>query len=193
MKIGIDFDNTIVCYDQAFYQAALEKGLLREEFFSPKKIRCALKNYLKPDVWTELQGSVYGPYIRFAKLFPEVETFFKCCFSKGISLYVISHKTARPFKGPAYSLRSAAKKWISQYPFFSYAEIFFESTIEKKIKRINSLECDVFIDDLTQVLLRDDFPKKVQRILFDPDKLCPANASYQQASSWVQILEILKI
>ena len=28
MLIGIDFDNTIVCYDRVFHKAALEKGLI---------------------------------------------------------------------------------------------------------------------------------------------------------------------
>ena len=27
MMIGIDFDNTIVCYDKAFYLAAIEKNI----------------------------------------------------------------------------------------------------------------------------------------------------------------------
>jgi len=27
IKVGIDFDNTIVCYDNVFYYAALEKEL----------------------------------------------------------------------------------------------------------------------------------------------------------------------
>ena len=28
MRIGIDFDNTIACYDGVFHQAALERGLI---------------------------------------------------------------------------------------------------------------------------------------------------------------------
>ena len=31
MHIGIDFDNTIVCYDKVFHKVAIEKGLIPED------------------------------------------------------------------------------------------------------------------------------------------------------------------
>jgi hypothetical protein len=30
MRIGLDFDNTIACYDGVFHAAALERGLIPE-------------------------------------------------------------------------------------------------------------------------------------------------------------------
>jgi len=28
MRIGVDFDNTVICYDKVFHAAAVEKGLI---------------------------------------------------------------------------------------------------------------------------------------------------------------------
>ena len=36
MHIGIDFDNTIVCYGKVFHKVAVEKGLIPEDM-SPSK------------------------------------------------------------------------------------------------------------------------------------------------------------
>ena len=43
-KIGIDFDNTIVDYDLAFYLAALEKKLIPEKTPKTKK---SVRDYLR--------------------------------------------------------------------------------------------------------------------------------------------------
>lgn len=191
MKIGIDLDNTIICYDQAFYQAARDLGLLG--FSNIQQARYELRQQLHPDVWTELQGSVYGPYIRFAFPFPQVDLFFKRCASKHIFLYIVSHKTLQPCRGPAYNLREAAKQWIMRHPFLANTEVFFESTMKDKVKKIEALGCDIFIDDLEHLLLRKDFPSVTRKILFDPQGLHESHPAYEKASSWTNILEMLDI
>ena len=61
MRIGIDFDNTIACYDGVFHAAAVARGLIPAEIPTDKT---SVRNHLRaigrePD-WTELQGYVYG-------------------------------------------------------------------------------------------------------------------------------------
>ena len=62
MKIlGIDFDNTIVKYDNLFHKIALEKGLIDTSAGKRKKeIRDYLRSRNKGGEFTLLQGEVYG-------------------------------------------------------------------------------------------------------------------------------------
>ncbi len=62
MLVGVDFDNTIVCYDRLFHKAALEKGLIPPELPASKgQVRDYMRANGAEDAWTELQGYVYGP------------------------------------------------------------------------------------------------------------------------------------
>jgi len=68
MIIGIDFDNTIVCYDRLFHKLALKRGLIPKSCPRVKeKIRDFLRKSGKEGDWTELQGRAYGPDILKAK------------------------------------------------------------------------------------------------------------------------------
>src|SRR4029453_7135915 len=62
MLLGIDFDNTLVTYDQLFRVVALAGGLIDPDFAGTKQeIRDRIR--LLPDgelAWQRLQGFVYG-------------------------------------------------------------------------------------------------------------------------------------
>ena len=61
MRIGIDFDNTIACYDGVFHAAALERGLIPAQLGRDKNsVRDYLNGAGRADDFTELQGYVYG-------------------------------------------------------------------------------------------------------------------------------------
>ena len=65
IRVGIDFDNTIVDYDDVFLTAARARGFVGEGFQGGKDVvREALR--LQPDgenAWRSLQGDVYGKRI----------------------------------------------------------------------------------------------------------------------------------
>lgn len=192
MRIGIDFDNTIVRYDEAFHAAALEKKLI------PPSTPCsknAVRNYLRKigneAAWTELQGYIYGARMDLASSYPGVNQFFSFCRSKNISVFIISHKTKRPFLGPAHDLHDAASNWLKSQNFSWTPPIFFELTLQEKLQRIHKQECTVFIDDLPELLKERDFPSGVRKILFDPYSLQPEENTFESVSSWEQISEIL--
>ena len=109
MRIGVDFDNTIVCCDPLFHRAAQEKNLIPSGVGAAKS---AVRNYLrqqgKEPAWTELQGYVYGHLLNEAKPFSGVLDFFIACADKGIAVSIVSHKTKRPFLGEPYDLHGAA-------------------------------------------------------------------------------------
>lgn len=176
MRVGIDFDNTIVCYDQLFHKVAVERDLI-----SPALVvnKVAVRDFLRiagqEDRWTEMQGYVYGDRMDEALAYPDVIDTIAYMQKQGHEVFVVSHKTKHPFMGPKYDLHQAARSWISNHlthdgsPLLSDQNLFFELTKEDKIARIGSLGCDVFIDDLPEILLAPKFPTGVNKILFDSE------------------------
>ena len=176
MRIGIDFDNTIVSYDSVFHAVAVERSLLRTDV-QPRKlaVRDHLRALGREDEWTEMQGHVYGTRMEDAEAFPGVIDFVRRATARGHSVAVISHKTRVPFMGPPHDLHAAARGWIESKlrngrgPLVPDDLVFFEPTKAEKLARVAAAACDVFIDDLPEILLAPEFPAGVSRFLFDPD------------------------
>jgi hypothetical protein len=174
--IGMDLDNTLVCYDELFHLAACEEGLIGPSVPRNKeKIRDAIR--LLPDGqrrWTRLQALVYGPRIHAATLFEGAGVFLRHCAGSRIQIRIVSHKTRfATLDGRRVDLRRPALQWLETKGFFSDfglspGDVFFESTRAEKIQRIQALRCTHFIDDLTQVFTQDAFPRETQKLLFAP-------------------------
>lgn len=175
--VGIDFDNTLIDYDEVMYQVALEQNLIPIHL---KKSKTEIRNYIKnlsdgELKWRQLQAVVYSEKIKEAKLQKGVKDFFSFCKEKNIPLFIVSHKTVYSnLCGQGNNLRDAALGWMEQHhffddnSFFSKEKVFFESTREEKIARIKALGCTHFIDDLEEVFKSRYFPKEVTGVLFDP-------------------------
>ena len=197
LSIGIDFDNTIVCFDDLFYKAALNKGLIPPTVSNVKDhVRDYLRKLGKEDAWTELQGTVYGHLIKEASVFPGVSDFILQCKRNDVPVSIISHKTARPFLGHPYDLHAAALSWLEQNEFFSTlglpkSRVFLELTKNAKMERIAKEGCTYFIDDLPEFLLDPAFPIGVQRILFDPQNKHPTPDTLSHRHSWKEISQTL--
>ena len=64
MKIGIDFDNTIACYDNSFYEVALkEKWINSSTKPNKQSVKQSMHRKKMFDEFTILQGLVYGKEI----------------------------------------------------------------------------------------------------------------------------------
>ncbi len=171
--IGIDFDNTIVSYDEVCYELALEQGLIPKELAHTKNaVRDYLRQQGKEQRWTEFQGHLYGPGIVKALPFPGVLEFINECKRRKINVYVISHKTKYPFLGPKHDLHDHARRWLEKQGLSSNNDhqqmIFLELTQDEKINRIKNLGCSHFIDDLPEIFEHRLFPGDVEKILFNP-------------------------
>src|SRR5438105_2372805 len=94
-RIGVDFDNTIVGYDQVFLAAAIGERLLPGDFVGNKQaIRDAIR--LRGDgelAWQRLQGTVYGRGIAEAMMLAGADRFLRRCRAARHEVLVISHKT----------------------------------------------------------------------------------------------------
>lgn len=197
MIIGVDFDNTIVCYDRIFHSIAFEKSLIPENLPVNKgSVRDYLRQQNKEEVWTELQGYVYGARMLEADPFPEVYDFFAECREKNVSIFIISHRTRYPFLGEKYDLHQSAYFWLKKYGFLSKTNgllssdrVFFELTKSAKLERIGAAKCDYFIDDLPEFLNEPEFPTTTKKILFDPNNQ-HSEKDLMRISSWQQAREI---
>ena len=72
----------------------------------------------------------------------------------------------RPARGFLAARGLVGEKARSQIP---PANVFFELTKEAKVARVAAVRCDVFVDDLPEILAMSGFPEGMRRILFDPD------------------------
>lgn len=200
LRIGIDFDNTIICYDRVFHKIALEWGVIPEDLPVGKdNVRDYLRSKNNEDAWTQMQGYVYGNRLNDAEAFPNVWQFFKQCSENNISVYIVSHKTKTPYQGKPYDLHKATLEWLESECIFDDKglgfprdNVFLELSKESKAMRITTLECDYFIDDLPEFLEMDCFPKKVFPILFDPKKKY-SNKSLQKKYSWEEIIDFFQL
>ena len=199
MLVGVDFDNTIVCYDQVFHRVAVEWGLIPAEVPVAKgSIRDYLRQRGKEEAWIELQGYVYGVRMRDALPFPGVLGFFTRCKRHDIAVCVISHRTRHPFRGPSCDLHQAGHEWLEQHGFYdpsgislSPHQVHFELTKGEKLDRIAGAGCTHFIDDLPEFLAVPEFPAGVQRILFDPNHCHAAEGRFHRAASWTEISQFI--
>jgi hypothetical protein len=195
LRIGIDFDNTIISYDDVFRAAAAAGGLVAAGFSGNKQaVRDAIR--LLPDgelAWQRLQGQVYGKGIGGATVVAGVATFLRRCRAEGCAVMVVSHKTEYGHFDPdRVNLRNAALDWMAGQRLLggddgvAGADVYFESTRADKLRRIAALSLTHFIDDLEEVLSDPEFPPNVERILF-ADAAQPASLSYISCSTWRDI------
>jgi hypothetical protein len=174
MRVGIDFDNTLVCYDDVFLKAALESQLLSRQFSGNKQeVRDQIRLDAGEAAWTKLQAEVYGRRMSEARMIEGAAEFVAACRNSGAPVHIISHKTQYAAADPGGAdLHQVALAWMEASGFFrkdglglKRDDIFFEPTREAKCRRIAALGCTHFIDDLEEVFNEPSFPVGVQSYL----------------------------
>jgi hypothetical protein len=192
MRIGIDLDNTIVCYDGVFHKVALERRLIPSALPTTKN---AVRDYLndsgRKDAFTELQGHVYGTRMDLAAPYAGAREFIVAGGAAGHQLFIVSHKTKNPMLGPRHDLHAAALHFLEARQLvgkgaISASNVFLEPTREGKVARVADLNCQVFIDDLPEVLSSPGFPAGLRAILFDPEGTFNGDA-FEAYRDWARI------
>jgi len=198
MRIGLDFDNTIVCYDQAI-------ALLAEELFElPEEVprtKLGVRDHLRAEgrelEWTAFQGELYGPGMRYAQPFKgAVETMIQLV-TAGYELVIVSHRSRRPYAGEPHDLHAAARNWVAEVlqsdGLFTEDNgyVYFLETRREKVTHIAELGCTAFLDDLPEVLEDPGFPASATGILFDPSGSTSAVKSQRCISAWHELRAIL--
>ena len=195
--IGVDFDNTIISYDELMYKTARDYNLI--PFKCPKKkkeIRKMIRALPDGEIsWQKLQATVYGSQIKHARLFDGVSLFFKTCKKTRTPVFIVSHKTEYAAQNnEGVNLREAALDWMRQHQFFdpegldlSKEQVYFESTRKQKISRIKQLNCTHFIDDLIETFTDTAFPEDIKKILFSSSAEDVLLSNGKVADSWQEI------
>ncbi|CBN55129.1 MULTISPECIES: hypothetical protein [Kamptonema] len=197
--IGVDFDNTIVTYDDLMYKIAVEKGWISSEVSKSKKqIRDTIRQLPDGEIeWQKLQAIAYGSQMDEARLIDGVKEFFNLCKQHKIQTYIVSHKTEYAnYDETQTNLRTAAIKWMGKNNFFSsiglglsQEQVFFASTRIGKIDKIKKLKCTDFIDDLEETFIEESFPESVNKILYAPHQQHSGKLQLKIVSRWQQINE----
>ncbi len=200
ITLGVDFDNTIVGYDRLFHRVALDLGVIPPELPATKNaVRDHLNRQGNKAVFTEMQGTVYGARMAEAEECPGAKATLADLVRAGITIFIISHKTRTPLRGPPHDLHAAARGWLEVQGFFDASrvglrreQVFFEPTKEAKLARIASCGCTHFVDDLPEILTHPAFPKSVTRILYDPSAQPSPSGINLRLAAWPQLPTLLK-
>src|SRR5882672_10631022 len=197
MKLGIDFDNTIACYDEAMHRRALERGLIEPGVpRNKKRIRDAIRSLEDGESkWRGLQVFCYGPGMPDARPMPGVKEFLTACKVRGVAVWVVSHKTEEAnFGAPHVKLREAALRWLHDEGFLDSAafgigqdRVFFEQTRGAKVERVRMLGLTHFVDDLEETFLEQSFPSHVKQILLSAVPVADARGSWRSFAGWAEI------
>ena len=199
--IGVDFDNTLVSYDQLLCSLAAQRGLIPPgSAWGKRRVRDELRARPGGDeIWQELQAAIYGPCMHGARLLPGVAAFVARCHGEGSQVHIVSHKTRYAAKDPGgCDLRGAALAWMEANRFFAAHglglkrdQVHFTATREQKVARIADLGCALFIDDLWETFAEPGFPAGVRRILFDPQGDHQPAEGVETAMDWQEIHELV--
>ena len=197
--VGLDFDNTLVTYDDLFHRLARERHLIDASVPPVKRhVRDVVRRRADGErAWQQLQADAYGPLMAGASIIPGVAQFLMACRARNLRVYIISHRTERAsLDRTGTDLRAAAFAWMQANGFFDPAglglaedRIFFESTRATKVSRIGEVGCTHFVDDLEEVFADPDFPPSVERILFSESIEAAGGLPYSVCRDWPAIEE----
>ena len=196
-KIGIDFDNTLISYDKLFKKVALEKELIPNDFPESKNlIRNFLREKDQENIFTIIQGEVYGKRIFEALEAEGMSDALKFIKKRGFEIFIVSHKTKIPYSGPKYDLHKAAISWLEANFFFEVnginiprENVYFEVSKEKKIKRLEKLRCNYFIDDLPEIL--NMINSNIKKILYNPKENNLIKSDYIIMKNWSDLKNLI--
>ena len=191
--LGLDFDNTLVNYDDLFYDIAREKKLIGEKTPRDKIIiRDILRANSLEEEFTKIQGEVYGRRIEEARPTNDMLRNLVSLKERGLELTIISHKTRYPYKGPKYDLHKSALRWMEKNNFFDVnglgiqkEDVHFEETKEQKVGKIIELGCTYFVDDLEDIIIKM-IPRNIKTYLYNEKEV------HKNSKNWNNIAKDIK-
>jgi hypothetical protein len=172
-RIGLDLDNTVIDYTEAYPVIARNLGL-PDSCRDRNQIRDLLRVSPPNDFeWQEFQALLYTDGLDYAQPALGLEQFLGECSRRGVRVSIVSHKTPRtPDMFGAHDLHAPAMKWLVTHDvvpqFVTASDVYFCPTRAVKIQTINDVEAEVFVDDLSEVLTDPRLPSTLVRWHFVP-------------------------
>ena len=197
-RIGLDLDNTVIDYAPAYRAVAREMGL-PPELVDRESIRESLRKSEEDDEeWQRFQAHLYTDGIAYAKPAPGLLEFLRLCDSIGVNVVIISHKTeTTPERFGSRDLRVPAAEWLDTQgivpKYIQPDDVFFCADRAEKVRAIVAARCDVFVDDLIEVLEDADMPIGITRFHYqvgansisaEPESI--VDADFLSLTSWLK-------
>ena len=142
LRIGLDFDNTLIDYSDVFAKVFVTESARRDitpsELPTGKQaVKQAAIKLAGETFWMSIQGLAYGRGIIDGKLSSGVADFLHTARTERAEIYIVSHKTEYGhFDNSKTNLRTAARDWMEAQGFFDPdgfdlhpSQLFFEGTL----------------------------------------------------------------
>lgn len=189
-SIGIDLDNTLVCYDTLFHRLACEYGLIPLTLLPHKQcVRDYIRQHSGDSAWQRLQALAYDERMGEACLFPYALNVLQRWKEQGHQLAIVSHKTRTSSYAPEGNLHTAALRFLDAagvLTCISREHIYFLPDRAEKIATIRRLRCSVFIDDLPEVFMDRTFPSTTHKVLLNAHSLAGLD-SVLLCRNWAEV------
>ena len=197
-RIGIDLDNTIVDYSLAY------KVIGRQFEFETELVdRESIRNHLRlqgDDIeWQRFQSILYTEGLISAQPANGVREFIELCRISLIEVFIVSHKTIQtPKLFGARNLRQPAVEWLEEHLLVSNLvdsdHLHFCSTQSEKVCTINELGCELFVDDLLEVLMNPELSSEICKVLYVgestknvPDRENVVSMNFDDLRHWLEL------
>jgi hypothetical protein len=195
--IGLDFDNTIACYDTVFHTAAVDAGMVTNDWSGSRQaLRRCIREIHGDRAWSMLQARAYGPGLRRADAFPGAVDCIRFLLQRGHDVAIVSHKSRVAAADPSADLHLHAWQWLERHGLLATPprgvrreRVFFEQTRDEKVARIIELQCSHFVDDLPEVFDHPAFPPSTVQVLFNPEQEQANHDGRVSLRSWNAIRE----
>lgn len=171
-SVAIDLDNTLIDYRAPLSVIASRLGLDSTD-------RADIRQHLRRDakghkLWQNIQAEVYTSGLETAALADGSLEFLMQCKAQSVAVFVVSHKTKWVGSGLNHiSLRDRAKNFLVRtgvlFDLLPESRLYFESTRDAKVARVNELGVSILLDDLPEVLNHPDLSPDIEAILFKTD------------------------
>lgn len=196
--VGIDFDNTLVNYDQIFSSEMTRLGIVKKGMESSKE---ALKRHFEAQgdgnlLWTRMQSEIYCRRLHESSIAEGALDAIRAILESGVAVRIISHKTQYPTVGFAVDLHHCAKRWINDFVIGRLSKLnntsikwIFCPTVDEKWECVEQEGCDWFIDDLHSFLSDSRFPKDTTRVWYT--NKVSSSQEFQAFSKWTDIAQYI--
>ena len=190
-KIGLDLDNTIIDYSQSYTKVAefLNLQLTNRNRIEIKKF--LIESPSNDLAWQKFQSILYTKGLDYAVVSPGLFNFLRYCKLYKIEVYIVSHKTeSTPKEFGNLDLRSPALNWLKHQEIvpdlIGLKNVLFCESRKMKIDLVNKINCDIFVDDLEEILTDDHLNTNIRKILFSRD------LKENSISSFESLIEVLQ-
>ena len=112
-RIGIDFDNTIVGYDDVMCRLASERGLIGGSERTKRAVRDRIRQRPGGEIeWQKVQALAYGPRMAEAVLLEGADEFIRRCRRAGMAVF--NRAWDAPANLPSLEEVMAPDRWLAR-------------------------------------------------------------------------------